>query len=247
MPFPTSRSGRPARRGGFLSRSPFPTETVRIIHLEGTVDEVVTEVVAHIQPRSGFFDVDAPVYEGDVVEVADPRGGPKGRERRLAAEVRVNNNAPEAVQHIEVIWGKAPAMRVAPVRRLTFENLHVEVQKASGDMFADGHYESAVQEAFKSIEVRVRILTGLEQSGVKLIQAAFGGESPALDISSHGGHSGKDEREGFLAIFRGVMLGIRNPGAHELFGAGDPQQALEYLGFASLLHRRVDAAATKPV
>src|SRR5216683_2627434 len=98
MPRLTPSSGRPARSAGFLSRSPFPTEIVRIIRNEGTDSEVVTEVEAHIQPKSGFFDVDAPVYEGDVVEVADPRGGPDGRERRLAAQVKVNNNAPTALQ-----------------------------------------------------------------------------------------------------------------------------------------------------
>jgi uncharacterized protein (TIGR02391 family) len=77
------------------------------------------------------------------------------------------------------------------------------------------------------------------------MQAAFGGDSPMLDVSSHQGQSGKDEREGFLAIFRGVMLGVRNPGAHELFKSSDPQQALEYLGFASLPHSRIDAAEAK--
>jgi hypothetical protein len=38
------------------------------------------------------------------------------------------------------------------------------------------------------------------------------------------------------------MLGVRNPRAHELFKAEDPRQALEYLGFASMLHRRLDVA-----
>lgn len=52
----------------------------------------------------------------------------------------------------------------------------------------------------------------------------------------------KDEREGFQALFRGAMIGIRNPKAHEVFKAEDPQTALEYLGFASLLHRRIDHA-----
>lgn len=36
------------------------------------------------------------------------------------------------------------------------------------------------------------------------------------------------------------MIGIRNPGAHELFKPADAQETLEYLGFASLLHRRLD-------
>ena len=59
------------------------------------------------------------------------------------------------------------------------------------------------------------------------------------------GRNGQDEREGFLALFRGAMLGIRNPKAHELFTLEDPQRALEYLGFASLLHRRLDTAEHK--
>lgn len=102
-----------------------------------------------------------------------------------------------------------------------------------------------MQEAFKSLEVRVRDMTGGDQSGVKLMQAALGTDTLALDVTEHTGQSGKDEREGFLAIFRGSMLGIRKPGAHELFTPGDPKQALEYLGFASLLHRRPDVAEFK--
>lgn len=61
------------------------------------------------------------------------------------------------MHRVKVEWGDAPPpTRVAPVRRLTFENLHPAVQAAVGDLFADGHYESSVSEAFKSIEVRVR-------------------------------------------------------------------------------------------
>ncbi len=240
-----SGPGSPARRGSFIARTRVPTETVRVIRNEATDDEETFEVVGHIQPDSGFFDVDTPIYEGDIVEVADPRKGPEGRERRLAQRVKVNHNAPARAQHTEVIWGTAPAARVAPVRRLTFENLHPQVQDAAGDLFADGHYESAVSEAFKSIEVRVRSITGLDKSGAPLMQETFKAAVPRLDVAGHEGHSGADEREGFLHIFRGAMIGIRNPGAHELFKPGDPQQALEYLGFASLLHRRIDAAEAK--
>ena len=244
MPRPTTSSGRP-RPGGFISRLGFPTETVQIIHAEGTDEEETFEIVAHIQPASGFFDVDTPIYEGDIVVVADPRKGPDGRERRLAREVKVNNNAPSNAQHTEAIWGKAPVARVAPVRRLTFENLHPDVQTSAGDLFADGHFESAVTEAFKSVDVRVRALSGIDKSGAQLMGDALKKDDPILDVAGHEGRSGEDEREGFLHIFRGAMIGIRNPGAHELVKTGDPQQALEYLGFASLLHRRLDVADAK--
>lgn len=74
------------------------------------------------------------------------------------------------------------------------------------------------------------------------MQEAFKTAVPELGVSVRDGRSGVDEREGFLHIFRGAMIGIRNPGAHDLFKSGDPQEALEYLGFASLLHRRIDVA-----
>ncbi|NYD40030.1 TIGR02391 family protein [Nocardioides panaciterrulae] len=217
----------------------------KIIHNPGTDDEETREADALIQGESGFFEVDTPIFEGDLVEVPDPRRGPDGVERRLARKVKVNNMGPRNMHHIHVEWGAAPPPRVAPVRRLTFENLHPAVQEAAGSLFADGHYESAVSEAFKSIEVRVRETTGLAKSGAALMGDAFKMDGSVLDVASHEGRSGEDEREGFLHIFRGAMLGIRNPGAHELFQAGDPQQALEYLGFASLLHRRIDAALAK--
>lgn len=135
----------------------------------------------------------------------------------------------------QVPWGKAPVRRVAPVRRLTFENLHPEVQEAPrGASLRTDIW------LLKSLEVRVGKLSGLDQSGSALMTTAFAAKSPTLDVGTESGRSGQDEREGFMALFRGAMIGIRNPKAHELFKEEDPQQALEYLAFASLLHRRID-------
>jgi uncharacterized protein (TIGR02391 family) len=220
----------------------FGVDHVTIIRNLGTEDETRVEAEAHVQAESGFFAVDTPIYEGDVVDIRDPRGG---MDRRLAAEVHVNNPSGAAfrgMEHIEVKWGKAPAVRVAPVRRLTIDNLHPQVIAVAGDLFADGHFDSAVSEAFKSLDIRVRDLIGSTQSGTKLMGEAFGGQNPRLDVSESEGQSGRDEQEGFGALFRGAMLGVRNPKAHEPFKAVDPQRALEYLGFASLLHRRLDNA-----
>jgi len=217
------------------------TKKVVIIRHEGTEDEARTEVEAMIQAESGFFDVTTPIYEGDVVEIPDPRGG---IDRRLAAEVHVNDYGSKELHHTQVKWGKAPAARTAPVRRLSIEHLHPEVISAASDLFADGHYSSAVYEAFKSIEVRVRQLTGIDKSGAALMGDAFGGKEPRLSVATAPGRSGVDEQEGFLPLFRGSMLAVRNPKAHELAKDDDPRHALEYLGLASLLHRRLDSAAS---
>lgn len=217
------------------------TDQVVIVRNPGTDDEERTTATAMIQSESGFFEVSTPIYVGDLVEIPDPRGG---TDVRLAREVKVNNFGSPGMRHTKVKWGKAPAPRVAPVRRLTFENLHPSVRAAAGDLFADGHLASAVSEAFKSIEVRVRELSGIDQSGSTLMATTFNAKAPVLDVATESGRSGQDEREGFMALFRGAMIGIRNPKAHELFKEEDPQQALEYLAFASLLHRRIDIAQT---
>lgn len=216
---------------------------VTVIHSEGTEDEKRFDTKAHIQARTAYFAVDTKIYEGDVVEFPDPRGG---LARKIASHVDVynsNGSGLRGMKYIKVTWGAAVPPRVAPVRRLSVENFHEEIVRASSDLFADGHYEAAVSEAFKSIEVRVRALAGSTQSGVKLMGEAFGGSKPRVSVATATGQSGKDEEEGFAALFRGSMLGVRNPRAHDLFQPQDPQQALEYLGFASLLHRRLDGAA----
>ena len=222
---------------------------VRVIRNPGTDEEESFDVEAHIQKNTGSFDVGTPVFAGDYVELPDPRLGPDGVERRYVAKATVLQGAPDTAMHrVKAEWGDPPAAkppRVAPVRRLTFENLHPEVQEAAGDMYADGHYEAAVAEAFKSIDVRVRRVTGIEKSGAPLMGDAFKQDGSVLDVAAHDGRSGQDERDGFHALFRGSMLGIRNQGAHELFRESDPQEALEYLGLASLLHRRIDVAESK--
>lgn len=226
-------------------RRSFDVRDVTIIHNEGQPDEKRTIAGAEIQRDKAFFELDAPVYEGDIVILGkDPRDG--SEVRRLAGNVKHNQGGRgrSRLDHATVEFTSAPVPRVAAVRRLTFENLHPEVQTAAGDLYADGHHQAAISEAFKSLEVRVRNLTGIQKSGTSLMGDAFAFKSgtPPLDVATETGQSGNDEREGFAALFRGSMLGIRNPGAHELFKPTDAHETLEYLALASLLHRRIDGA-----
>lgn len=120
--------------------------------------------------------------------------------------------------------------------------LHPAVFIVAAELYQDGHYFSAVLEAFKSLEDRVRRITGIRKSGAQLMGDAFGGSPPCVDVSTVPGQSGIDEQLGFQALFRGAMLAVRNPKAHEPAQPEDPEAALEYLVFASLLHRRLDGA-----
>lgn len=213
---------------------------VLVIHDEGGDNENRFEVEAVIQPEIGFFPVDAPIYEGDVVEFPDPRGGTA---RKSAAVVKVYDFGPRPMRHTEVEWGPPPAApRSAAVRRLGIEGLHPEVTTAASDLFTDGHYSSAIFEALKALERRVRDQSGIDGSGRTLMQHAFSGSPPPIDLAIESGQSGHDEQEGLRFVFMGVIQGIRNPHGHEFVEHDDPQRALEYLALASVLFRRLDDA-----
>lgn len=224
---------------GFLDN--FPSQDVVIVHEEDSGSETRTESRGNIQDRKGYFDVSTPVYEGDVVELPDPRGGLR---RLLVTSVAINDQGPSLtdVNHIEVTWGKAPPPRVAAIRGLGLEGLHPLVLKASGNLFADGHYSSAILEAFKALEVRVRAMSGLDTSGQDLMARAFDENNPIIRLAIESGQSGQDEQRGLKFVYMGVMVGIRNPKAHEVVNQQDPQRSVEYLAMASILMRRLDDA-----
>lgn len=219
----------------------FGVKSVLVIHNEGADGEARFETEAHIQPKSGFFAVDTPLYEGDVVEYPDPRGGTS---RKSAARVNVRDGGSPHMHHIEVEWGTAATAPLPAVtQRVEIEGLHAAVVDAAGDLFGSGHYSQAIFEALKALEQRVRVQSGLDLSGRALMADAI--QPNRIDMSVESGQSGRDEQEGFRVVFMGVMQGIRNPKGHELITQADPQRALEYLALVSILFRRLDDAQAK--
>lgn len=215
--------------------------SVTLIKKFGGPDESRQTVECSVQGKKGYFSATTPVYEGDVIEVPDPRGGL----RHLHVGTVVVNAVGSSIDHIEAIWGEAPKVREAPIRRIGPENLHPDILRAASDLFADGHYVEAIFNAFKAVELRVKAMSGLDQTGEPLMAAAFG-DRPRIRVSVEQGTSGESEQRGFKFLFMGAMAGIRNPKAHEFVQQRDPQRALEYLAFASILMRRLDDATVVP-
>jgi uncharacterized protein (TIGR02391 family) len=73
----------------------------------------------------------------------------------------------------------------------------------------------------------------------------FSVNDPKLKLNPFVTQSDKDEQEGFMHIFAGVMHGIRNPKGHDIINLKDPIRALEYLSLLSLLFRRLDEVKIK--
>jgi hypothetical protein len=98
--------GPEPRRGGFISRQSFTKQQVRIIHAEGTLEQTVQEEVAHVRAGTGFFDLEARLREGDVVELSEPA---EDGVRRLRVErVVVRDSGPRLMRHVQVALGPAP-------------------------------------------------------------------------------------------------------------------------------------------
>jgi uncharacterized protein (TIGR02391 family) len=122
--------------------------------------------------------------------------------------------------------------------------IHPEIRRVSKNLFLTKNYASSILEAFKAINnlVKARVKGLTKEDGKALMAQAFLESRPMLKLNDLLSDSEKNEQEGFRFIFQGCQVGIRNPKAHEFVVLKNPIHALQYLGLADLLARRVDEA-----
>jgi uncharacterized protein (TIGR02391 family) len=118
--------------------------------------------------------------------------------------------------------------------------LHPRIRKECESLFLGGHYSESILKAYTVIAVMVKEKTGIDKDGRALMSEVFSHKSPILHLNEMRNQSERDEQEGFMLLFMGAMVGIRNPKAHDLIDQRDPMRTFEYLAFASLLARRID-------
>lgn len=117
---------------------------------------------------------------------------------------------------------------------------HPRVVQVSETLFKTGHYASAIFEAFKAVDNFVKEKTTLSLNGQALMSKVFDETTPIIKLNDLLTQSDRDEQEGFKFLFKGATIGIRNPKAHDNVVQTDTHRTLEYLGFASLLMRRIE-------
>lgn len=117
-----------------------------------------------------------------------------------------------------------------------------EIVNVSRDLFASGHYNLAVAEAFKALDKFVEAKAGTEKTGASGMRQAFSPKDPLLYWTERRTTSERDEQEGYDHIYAGAMLGIRNPTTHEFNWVDNDQLALELLIFAQHLLRKAKVA-----
>lgn len=130
----------------------------------------------------------------------------------------------------------------SPIKIFDAMCLHPRVVEVSESLFKTGNYSSAIFEAFKAVHNYVQDKTGLTLGGVNLMEKVFNENKPILQLNELLTKSDRDEQKGFKYLFMGSQMGIRNPPAHENVRPEEQNIALEYLGIASLLMRRIDGS-----
>jgi uncharacterized protein (TIGR02391 family) len=120
-------------------------------------------------------------------------------------------------------------------------DLHPEIARAASDLYRDGHYANAVEASVKALNGLVRLRSELELDGMSLMEKAFSPNNPILKVNDLSDQSDRDEQKGFMMMFSGAVSGLRNPRAHG-FIHDDPERALEFIAFVSLLAKLLDEA-----
>jgi uncharacterized protein (TIGR02391 family) len=121
------------------------------------------------------------------------------------------------------------------------KDLHPEIIKVSEKLFNDEHYAQAIEEAFKKIILLVKKKSNREDlDGCGLMTTVFSKENPTLKFNNLITRTDKDEQQGWMHLYQGAVLGIRDVKTHENIIQKDKQKAFEYLAFASLLCKRLE-------
>jgi len=118
--------------------------------------------------------------------------------------------------------------------------IHPVIQQAAKDLFDEGHYSEAAFRASKHIvklvKERYEEETGEppEVDGTKLMERAFSLNHPIIQLTPLRDQVERDIQLGFMFLFKGFNLAIRNPGAHST----EPltrEECIHFLFVASLL------------
>lgn len=108
----------------------------------------------------------------------------------------------------------------------------------------DNDYYEAVYESAKGLAERVRQLTHSDLDGRPLFQSAFSVKDPQIQINNCSTRTERNEQTGVQLMAEGVFAAVRNPAAHDprLKWHVTEQDALDFLGAISLIHRKIDDA-----
>lgn len=122
--------------------------------------------------------------------------------------------------------------------------LHPKVFEYCNAELLENNYFHAVLEASKGVADIIRNKSGLTSDGSELVDSAFGGNEPILNINSFTSETEKSEQRGFTNLLKGLFGTFRNPTAHALRIEWNMSEidALDLFSLVSYAFRRIDSS-----
>jgi uncharacterized protein (TIGR02391 family) len=184
----------------------------------------------------GFDDTPITMVGSGYPSIAQRR--PALRSGILKAKSKLESALSILKEQLDDAGGTAGSRAVTAYQAL---DLHPEIARAASKLYRDGHYGTAVEHAVKALNDLVRLRSRLTEDGTTLMERAFSPKNPVLKFNGLSSQSDTEEQKGFMMMFSGAVSGLRNPRAHRFFH-DDPERALEFIAFVSLLAKLLDEA-----
>jgi uncharacterized protein (TIGR02391 family) len=160
--------------------------------------------------------------------------------QKFVLELAPNNNDARKIVGLEPIATELPNKRPEG-----WNLLHPLIQSVAGGRFDSGHFADAVEAALKEVNCRVKAefkrKTGKELDGADLMHSAFSPKTPIILLDDLATESGRNIQQGYMELFAGSMIGIRNPKAHANISISS-ERGMHFLIVASLLMAKLDEA-----
>lgn len=118
----------------------------------------------------------------------------------------------------------------------------------SQNLFEDGHYANAAEDAFVEINDRVKKLfmkvnptAPKVPDGYTAMNMVFSDNAPLLEFCDRSTETGSNIQKGYMQMLAGAMSALRNPKAHANITI-TKDDAMRRLMFASMLMYKIDEA-----
>lgn len=125
--------------------------------------------------------------------------------------------------------------------------IHPQIARVSKQLYLDGHYSNAAEDAFVEINARVKhlfasIRPGDKQpDGAAAMTTVFSNNNPLVEFCDRTDRTGEDTQQGYMNMLSGAMSALRNPKAHANIKIS-AEDAMRRLMFASMLMYKIDEA-----
>lgn len=226
------------RIGDLRGASDAPYDAGKKDALESDVSSAIAEVFGPTSQEAGDFE-HFELWGGPLKMGMTDAERTRGMQRGIAETITRLEGLVRRLEEKKADIQGTPAAEIADT---ALGKLHPRVQTVAAKLFRDGHFRQAILDSYIAVVDDVKTKSGRgDLDGTPLMQTVFSPKNPILVVSSD-----PDEQQGFMWLFSGAVMAIRNPKAHRLVQQADPVRAYEWLAFVSVLFRVLDDAKRAP-